>query len=375
MPPIIDGANKANAIRDYCVREGLRARAELRLLRQRSPTTRCSPWSATHRGEPRHAAALASRAPTTGPSSTYGVATNSHAPAQDASQTLLRRRRADRHHRQRLARRASCSPARTSCSRICRSARASSTRSRRSTGVPNVKAAIRYAINHPEGMRAAARAAPPGHEGHHRDRRHLAAAAADAHARRAPARCSRSCCELLADSRRRRRPHHHRHRAAPPDDRRRRCKRMVGDEDLRRLLPGPLYNHDAEDPDGMVELGTTAHGEVVEINRRAAESDLIIYVNLNFVPDGRRPQVGGDRPCGYESLQAHHNPQDDPRQPTRYMDPERSALHRSRRAHGRLDRQAPQGLPHRDRAQQPHVRRAARRSSRRTRTTSPSSTG
>ena len=32
---------------------------------------------------------------------------------------------------------------------------------------------------------------------------------------------------------------------------------------------GRLYNHDAEDPDGMAEIGTTRHGELVEINRRA----------------------------------------------------------------------------------------------------------
>ena len=44
-----------------------------------------------------------------------------------------------------------------------------------------------------------------------------------------------------------------------------------------------LYNHDAEDPDGMVELGTTRHDELVTMNRRAAESDLVIYVNINLV--------------------------------------------------------------------------------------------
>jgi lactate racemase len=46
-------------------------------------------------------------------------------------------------------------------------------------------------------------------------------------------------------------------------------------------------------PTGIVkELGTTDEGEVVEINRRAAESDLIIYVNLNYVPmDGGHKSV------------------------------------------------------------------------------------
>ena len=71
--------------------------------------------------------------------------------------------------------------------------------------------------------------------------------------------------ELLADSRRRRRPHHHRQRAAPAHDR-------GGDEAHGRATkifdayyPDRYYNHDAEDPDGMVELGSApTHGEVVE---------------------------------------------------------------------------------------------------------------
>ena len=46
---------------------------------------------------------------------------------------------------------------------------------------------------------------------------------------------------------------------------------------------GHLYNHDAEDPEGMTVIGTTPHGEEVQINRRAAESDLIVYVNINLV--------------------------------------------------------------------------------------------
>ena len=58
----------------------------------------------------------------------------------------------------------------------------------------------------------------------------------------------------------------------------------------------------------MVTLGKTTHGEVVEINKRAAESDLVIYVNLNLVPmDGGHKSVGVGL-CGYESLKAHHKP-------------------------------------------------------------------
>lgn len=73
--------------------------------------------------------------------------------------------------------------------------------------------------------------------------------------------------------------------------------------------PHRLYCHDGEDPDGLVELGETELGEKVRINRRAAESDLLIYVNINLVPmDGGHKSVGVGL-CDYVSLQAHHNPQ------------------------------------------------------------------
>ncbi|MGH2671298.1 MAG: lactate racemase domain-containing protein, partial [bacterium] len=45
---------------------------------------------------------------------------------------------------------------------------------------------------------------------------------------------------------------------------------------------GLLYNHDAEDPDGMLLVGHTDEGERVEINKRAATSDLLVYVNINL---------------------------------------------------------------------------------------------
>ena len=61
-------------------------------------------------------------------------------------------------------------------------------------------------------------------------------------------------------------------------------KRMVGQKVWNEYWPDRLYNHDGCDPDGMVLLGKTPHGEIVEMNKRVAESDLTIYVNLNFVP-------------------------------------------------------------------------------------------
>jgi len=83
---------------------------------------------------------------------------------------------------------------------------------------------------------------------------------------------------------------------------------LVGRKIFRTFYPDRLLNHDAEAPNGMVELGRTAHGERVRLNRRATESDLLIYVNVNLVPmDGGSKSVGVGL-CDYGTLQAHHTP-------------------------------------------------------------------
>ena len=102
-------------------------------------------------------------------------------------------------------------------------------------------------------------------------------------------------------------------------------KRMVGDKIFDAFYPDRYYNHDAEDPDGMVNLGVTAHNEVVNINRRAVESDLVIYLNVNFVPmNGGHKSVAVGL-CDYDSLRAHHEPETI-RQSDSYMDPKNSML-------------------------------------------------
>ena len=68
-----------------------------------------------------------------------------------------------------------------------------------------------------------------------------------------------------------------------------------------------LYNHDAEDPDGMVELGTTRHDELVTMNRRAAESDLVIYVNINLVSMDGGWKSTATGLAGYSAIRHHHN--------------------------------------------------------------------
>jgi hypothetical protein len=112
-------------------------------------------------------------------------------------------------------------------------------------------------------------------------------------------------------------------------------RRMVGERVFDAYWPDRLYNHDPEDPKGLVELGTTELGEVAEVSRRAAESDLIIYVNLNFVPmDGGHKSVAVGL-CGYRSLKAHHNPRV-MRDCHSYMDPKASGLATSVERIGRV---------------------------------------
>ena len=110
-------------------------------------------------------------------------------------------------------------------------------------------------------------------------------------------------------------------------------KHMVGKKILDAFHPDRYYNHE-RGPRRDGRAGATAHGEVVAINRRAAESDLVIYVNINLVPmDGGHN--GGTGLANYESLRAHHNPKTI-RESESYMEPSKSALHRSTERIGRV---------------------------------------
>ena len=56
-------------------------------------------------------------------------------------------------------------------------------------------------------------------------------------------------------------------------------------------------------------MGQTEGGEDIEINKRAATSDLLIYVNINLVAmDGGHKSVATGL-ASYKSLRHHHNPQ------------------------------------------------------------------
>jgi hypothetical protein len=125
--------------------------------------------------------------------------------------------------------------------------------------------------------------------------------------------------------------------------------RRMSDDELRHALGrrvfdafaphGLLTQHDAEDPTNLVHLGLTDEGEDVEINKRAAESDLLVYVNINLVPmDGGHKSVATGL-ASYRSLRHHHNVRT--MQNSRsFMDQHRSELHSSNWRMGRLIRAA-----------------------------------
>ncbi|HET6613308.1 MAG TPA: lactate racemase domain-containing protein, partial [Kofleriaceae bacterium] len=190
-------------------------------------------------------------------------------------------------------------------------------------GVPNRVAAIRYALNHPQGMPPLFSLLEPGMK--------VTIAVDDISLPLPPMvrpdirqTVLEIVCEMLAD---------HGvddvhiivatslHRRMTDKE----IRRMVGNKVYNAFAPDRLYNHDACDPDGMVVLGKTRHGELVETNRRAADSDLCIYVNLNLVPmDGGHKSMGVGL-CGYESLKAHHTPKVIAESDS-FMDPPKSAL-------------------------------------------------
>jgi lactate racemase len=106
-------------------------------------------------------------------------------------------------------------------------------------------------------------------------------------------------------------------------------RHAVGDRVYDAFAPsGRLYNHDAEDPDGMVILGTTRHGEEVQMNRRAAESDLVVYVNLNLVAMDGGWKSTATGLAGYTGLRHHHNVATMVASRS-FMDQRKSALHSS----------------------------------------------
>lgn len=103
-------------------------------------------------------------------------------------------------------------------------------------------------------------------------------------------------------------------------------RHIVGERVFTTFWPDRLYNHDGEDPEGNVLIGRTPAGEEVTLNRRAAESDLVIYVNLTLVPmDGGHKSMATGL-GSYRSVRPHHNVKTLLGSRS-YMNPPDSALH------------------------------------------------
>ncbi len=84
-------------------------------------------------------------------------------------------------------------------------------------------------------------------------------------------------------------------------------RHVVGDRVFTTFWPDRLYNHDAEDPEGNVTIGVTSLDEPVTLNRRSAESDLVVYVNVTLVPmDGGHKSMATGL-ASYSGIAAHHN--------------------------------------------------------------------
>ncbi|MGH3320796.1 MAG: lactate racemase domain-containing protein [Streptosporangiaceae bacterium] len=105
-------------------------------------------------------------------------------------------------------------------------------------------------------------------------------------------------------------------------------KHIVGERVFLSFWPDHLRNHDAEDRDNLLDLGQTGDGEDVEINRRAAESDLLVYVNVNLVAMNGGPKSIAVGLASYRSLRHHHNVHT-LRHSRSFNDPPHSAMHHS----------------------------------------------
>jgi hypothetical protein len=113
-------------------------------------------------------------------------------------------------------------------------------------------------------------------------------------------------------------------------------RHALGDRIYDAFAPnGLLTQHDAEDPAALTHLGLTDQGEDVEINARAASSDLLVYVNINLVTmDGGHKSVATGL-ASYRSLRHHHNPKTMVHSRS-FMDQPRSELHSANWRMGRL---------------------------------------
>jgi len=87
-----------------------------------------------------------------------------------------------------------------------------------------------------------------------------------------------------------------------------------------------IHNHDVSKEKDLLVVGMTQEGYEVELNRLAAESDLIIYLNITFTPlnGGWKSIIVGLG--SFKTIIPHHSPEI--LQEDVFMDPHKSGLHR-----------------------------------------------
>lgn len=86
----------------------------------------------------------------------------------------------------------------------------------------------------------------------------------------------------------------------------------LGPEVMGLFRPEQVINHDPEDPEGVVDLGTSALGDVVEVNRLVVEADLAILIGHaagnpygGFSGGYKMPATGLTT---WRSIRCHHSP-------------------------------------------------------------------
>jgi hypothetical protein len=103
-------------------------------------------------------------------------------------------------------------------------------------------------------------------------------------------------------------------------------KEMLGPKLFNEFWPDRLYNYDCEDPDDNIVIGHTDEGDIVELHKRSATSDLLIYVNINMIAlNGGHKSVGNGLGT-YRTVRQHHEVSHNMNSCS-FNDPPRSRLH------------------------------------------------
>lgn len=103
-------------------------------------------------------------------------------------------------------------------------------------------------------------------------------------------------------------------------------KNIIGARIFKEFSPNKIFCHDAEDPENIVSLGKTSSGYEVEVNRFVIDSNLTVYININWTSmnGGWKSIVVG---LGtYKSIRHHHNPKILEKSPL--LNPSHSEMHK-----------------------------------------------